>query len=231
MMEDLIGILALLPVVGPWIRDRWFLMTGTQMKVECRPETSYFLRDPEHGTGLVVLHLVIENRLGRQLWIKRLQLDVLVGQAWISCGRWPGETYGASWATGWKICEAEDRIDGRIDKHMSLEGRSSTGGYTIDRIGTVIDDSACLTCRVTLAPSQGKSVTTMIEVLRHVNERQRTDVKILRNIDIGLNRRSFHYHASGDEIVTMPRYVYETIQTSNKKDDVQLVRHWELTER
>ena len=229
-MDILDGVSGLLPMVGHWIRDTSMLTTGRQITLNCRPESSYFLRDREHRTGLVVLDLVLENHIHRPLWVKRLQLAALVDHAWVACERWPGETYAASWATGWRICKAEDRIDTKILKHLSLEPKLTAWGYTIHRIGDAIPDSASLTCRLALTPSQGKTVTTTIDVLRHINERQRADVKILQSVDIGLNRLYFHYDESNGDTITIPRFVYDAIVNSTKQPHVQLVRHWELTD-
>jgi hypothetical protein len=230
MLESLFGVVGLVPAVGPWIRDKWFVMTGRQMKVECRPDTSFFLRDREHYTGLVVLHIVVQNQVSSELWIKDLRLDAHIDQAWTSCERWPGKTYAASWGLGWKICNSEERIDTRIDEHLSIEAKSSTAGYTVHRIGVVIPDSASLTCRVTLIASEGKPVVTTLEVTRHVNERQRVDVKILQDIDVGLNGLRFHYDESRAETITIPRFVYETIVNSTQEQNVQLVNQWELAD-
>ncbi len=226
-MKYVNSALSAVPLIGQlmgWIRKQ----LGSHLSIKPRPANCYFTQNPDTGTALVVLDLAIENLIGENLWLQSIEVRILINNTWHQGQTWPAETYAFPWARGIQVCQRDQRIDLADRPLIKIPARMPLGGYVLSRFSQVTDDLPRVDCQVTALASRGKPVTTVLSVQRHLNERQRSDVRILAPIELTHNGIRYQYNATDDETTTIPRYVYDTIQTMYFKDSVLLIKHWEL---
>jgi hypothetical protein len=231
MIDKLALLSRVVSAIGP-LKEWCLQRRGRHLAVSAQEGQSWFAREMDKDSALVVLWLNIDNTLSTEVAVRGLRQAILADHRSIDGQQCASANYTVSWGTSVEICDPSERLDTRIEKSLPIRGHSSACGYALFHFPEGAADSRFLRCKVTLAPSRGAPVVEEVQVERCREEVHRARVRVLQPVALTVNRRRFRLAPSGHQVVPIFRFLYDNIQNqASEKDKVQWVEDFELGQR